>query len=103
MMLHFDRRYLKDIVSGRKRITIRYGHRYRVRPGNVLYLAVEGKPVARARLTEVTVKPLRKLTPHEIKMEGYKSFSALLRALRRHYPQITPGDYVTVLKWKLIR
>jgi len=102
-MLHFREEYLRDVVSGRKRITIRYGRKYSVRPGNVVYLAVKGRPVARAKITSVQVKKLRDPTDHEVKMEGFKSLNALLRHLRRIYPDIRPDSYVTVLKWKLLK
>jgi len=102
-MLHFREEYLRDVLSGRKRITIRYGRKYDVRPGNIVFLAVKGRPVARAKITSVQVKRLRDLTDHEIKMEGFRSLRALVRHLRRIYPDICPDSYVTVLKWKLLR
>lgn len=101
-MLHFKEQYLRDVVSGKKRITIRYGRKYDVRPGNIVFLAVKGKPVAKARITSVQVKKLRDLTEHEVKMEGFKSLHALIKHLRHIYPDIGPDSYVTVLKWKLL-
>ncbi len=103
MMLHFRPEYEKDVLTGRKRITIRYGRKYDVRPGNIVYLAVRGKPIARAKITHVYVKKLRELSEHEIKMEGFKSLHALIKHLRRIYPDIGPDSYVTVLRWKLLR
>ncbi|NPA76272.1 MAG: ASCH domain-containing protein [Candidatus Diapherotrites archaeon] len=102
MMLHFSPRYRKDLISGKKRMTIRYGRKYRVRPGNVVFLAVGNVPIARAKITSVQVKQLNRLTPQEIRMEGYRSFDDLLANLRKHYPEITPQSYVTVIKWALM-
>ncbi len=101
-MLHFDRRYAEDILSGKKRMTIRYGRKYRVRPGNVVFLTVGNTPIARAKITSVQVKQLGRLTPAEIRMEGYRSFEDLLSNLRRHYPDIRKDSYVTVIKWVLM-
>jgi len=44
----------------------------------------------------------RRLSPEEIRMEGFRSFSDLLANLRKHYPDITPKSYVTVIKWVLM-
>ncbi len=102
MMLHFSPRYRRDIVTGKKRMTIRYGRKYRVRPGNIVFLAVGNEPVARAKITSVQVKQLNRLNPEEIRMEGFRSFDELLSNLRKHYPEITPKSYVTVIKWVLM-
>ncbi len=103
MMLHFRPEYERAVVSGRKRITIRYGRKYDVRPGNIVFLAVRGRPVAKARITHVYVKKIRDLSEHEIKMEGFRSLNALIRQLRRIYPDIGPDSPVTVIRWKLLR
>lgn len=102
-MLHFRPEYERDVLSGKKRITIRYGRSYDVRPGNIVFLAVRGKPIARAKITHVYVKKLRELSEHEIKMEGFKSLNALIKHLRRIYPDITPDSPVTIIRWKLLR
>ena len=101
-MLHFKEEYLRDIVSGRKRVTIRYGRNYDLRPGNTVFLAVRGRPVARARVTSVQVVKLRDLTERHLKMEGFRSLSDLLQHLRRIYPSIRPDSRVTVIEWKLL-
>jgi len=101
-MLHFSPRYRKALVAGKKRMTIRYGRKYRVRPGNVVFLAVGNEPIARAKITSVQVKQLNRLTRDEIRMEGFHSFNDLLENLRKHYPDITPRSYVTVIKWVLM-
>jgi hypothetical protein len=102
MMLHFSERYKKDLLSGKKRMTIRYGRKYRVRPGNIVFLAVKNVPLVRAKITSVQTKQLNRLTPQEIRMEGYSNFNELFENLRKHYPDIRPDSYVTVIKWVLM-
>ena len=99
-MLHFKEEYLKDIISGRKRITIRYGRNYDVRPGNTVVLTVRGRPVARAKITSVQAMKLRDLTERHVKMEGFRSLADLLQYLRRIYPRICLDSCVTVMEWE---
>ncbi len=99
-MLHFLPRYVKDILSGKKRATVRLG-RKGVKAGSVVYLSVGGRPFARARVVKVVTKKLKELTPEEIKKEGHRNFSELFRELRKIYPVISPEDEVTYIEWRI--
>ncbi len=101
MMLHFLPRYVKDILSGKKTATVRLG-RKGVKPGMIVYLAVSGRPFAKAKIVSVKVKKLKELTAEEIRKEGSKSFSELVRDLRRIYPVISPEDEVTYIEWRIV-
>ena len=100
MMLHFLPHYVKDILSGKKRATVRLG-RKGVKKGMVIYLSAGGRPFARARVVRVKYGKLKELGPQEIKAEGYSSFSELLRELRKIYPVISPEDEVTYIEWRI--
>jgi len=101
MMLHFLPKYVKDVLSGKKRATVRLG-RKGVREGMVIYLAVGGRPFAKARVVRVSHKRLKELTPDEIRKEGYRSLPELLRELRKIYPVISPEDEVTYIEWQIL-
>ena len=101
MMLHFLPRYVKDILSGRKVATVRLGKKG-VRPGMIVYLAVSGRPFAKARVVSVRVKKLKELTTEEIKKEGSRSFSELVKELRQIYPVISPEDEITYIEWRIV-
>ena len=101
MMLHFLPRYVKDILSGKKRATVRLGKRG-VREGMTIFLAVGGRPFARARVVRVSFKKLKDLSPEEVRKEGHSSLSDLLKELRRIYPVISPEDEVTYIEWQMV-
>ncbi len=101
MMLHFRPEYVRAILSGRKRSTIRIGARH-VRPGMVIVLAAGGKPFAKARVVSVKRKRIREITEDEIRKEGFSDFAELYAALRSHYPGISLDDEVTIIEWLLI-
>ena len=101
MMLHFLPRYVKDILSGKKRATVRLGKKG-VRPGMTIYLSVGGRPFAKAKVVAVRYKKLKELTEEEVKKEGYRSVSELLRELRKIYPVISPEDEVTYIEWRIV-
>ncbi len=101
MMLHFRPEYVKQILSGKKRMTVRLGVR-NVRPGMIIILAAGGKPFARARVVSVRRKRVRDITDEEVKKEGYSDFTEFYAALRSLYPGISLDDEVTIIEWRLI-
>ncbi|NPA86868.1 MAG: ASCH domain-containing protein [Candidatus Diapherotrites archaeon] len=101
MMIHFLPKYVRSVLSGKKRATVRLG-RKGVKPGMTVYLAVGGRPFAKAKVVKVSHKKLKELSPEEIKKEGYSSFKELLRELREIYPVISPEDEVTYIEWRIL-
>ena len=100
MMLHFRPEFVSKIMSGGKRATIRLGKKG-VKQGMIIFLAVGGRPFARARVVKVSYKKLKELTDHEIRAEGHSSLPELLADLRKIYPSISPEDTVTYIEWRL--
>jgi len=100
MMLHFRPEFVRKIISGEKRATIRLGKKD-VREGMTVYLAVGGRPFARARIVRVSYKKLKELTRHEIRSEGYTSLPDLISDLKKIYPALSPDDMVTYIEWRL--
>lgn len=100
MMLHFRPEFVRKILTGEKRATIRLGKKG-VKEGMIIYLAVGNRPFARAKVVRVSYKKLKELTNHEIRSEGYVSLVDLLSDLKKIYPAISPDDMVTYIEWRL--
>ncbi len=93
--------YVKDILSGRKRATIRLGivklkH-------NELIVHGGGRPVAKIRVTNVRYKRVSELTDEDAAIDGFASKEELLEALRRAYGEVRPDDYVTIIEFEVVQ
>ncbi len=93
--------YVDDILSGRKRATIRLGivklkH-------NELIVHGGGRPVAKIRVTNVRYKKVSELTDEDAAIDGFRSKEELLEALRRAYGEVRPDDYVTIIEFEVVQ
>lgn len=95
-----SRRYLGDLLSGRKRATIRLG---RLRPGREAIIHSGGRIVAVAEVVEVRHERFSELGEEEARLDGWSSVEELKRALKAHYPYISDDDYVTVIIFGAVR
>ncbi|ALU12045.1 hypothetical protein EYM_07465 [Ignicoccus islandicus DSM 13165] len=93
--------FVDEILSGRKRATIRLGI---WKPKfNELILHGGGRPFAIVRITDVEYKRVKDLTEEDARADGFNSMEELMRSLRRVYPHLNEEDYVTILKFQLIK
>lgn len=93
--------YVDDILSGRKKATIRLGIvklRYKE-----LIVHGGGRPIAKVRVTNVRYKRVVELTDEDAKLDGFKNKEELLEALRKAYGEIKPNDYVTIIEFEVIQ
>ncbi len=93
--------YVDDILSGRKKATIRLGivklkH-------NELIVHGGGRPVAKIRVTNVRYKRVSELTDEDAAIDGFRSKEELLEALRRAYGEVRPDDYVTIIEFEVVQ
>ncbi len=88
----------ENILSGKKQITIREGHRgYKTGPAIVCsYLEPWAVMVD---ITDVRYCTLGDVMEEEYKADGFNSQEELLSGLRKFYPQIEYTSPVTVVKW----
>ncbi len=93
--------YVDDILSGRKRATIRLG-RVKVKYDELIVHG-GGRPVAKVRVVNVTYKKVKELTDEDAKKDGFRNVNELLRALQRAYGRISPDDVVTIIEFELIQ
>ncbi|WP_341871665.1 ASCH domain-containing protein [Pyrolobus fumarii] len=93
--------YVDDILSGRKKATIRLGivklkHSELIVHGG-------GRPVAKIRVTNVRYKKVSELTDEDAAIDGFSSREELLEALRKAYGEVKPDDYVTIIEFEVIQ
>jgi Uncharacterized conserved protein len=95
--LKFKKRYLQMILEGRKRSTIRLGRL--VLRDRLLTIVGDGKPIALARVDEVTYKKVRELTDEDARVDGFRGLIDLFRELRRIYGDFGLEDDVTIIRF----
>ena len=93
--------YVDDILSGRKKATIRLG-KVKVKY-NELIVHGGGRPVAKIRVTNVVYKKVRELTDEDAQKDGFKSLRELLEALRKVYGNLSPDDVVTIIEFDVVQ
>lgn len=94
-----DKKMRDAILDGKKKITIREGHRdYPV--GQKVMLCCNLVPWAvMATITNVRHCTLQEVTRGELYAEGFSSHEELLRDLRQYYPNISSSSPITIIGW----
>ncbi len=99
--LMLKKEYGELLLSGRKKATVRLGI---VRPKyEEIIVHSGGRPIAKIRVTGVEVKRVAELTEEDARIDGFESREELLEALRRSYGSISPSDYVTIIRFELVK
>jgi hypothetical protein len=94
--------YVDDILSGRKRATVRLG-RVRVKYDELIVHG-GGRPVAKVRVTGVRYKRVSELTPEDARIDGFESVEELIRALEKAYGRrLRPDDVVTIIEFEVVQ
>jgi hypothetical protein len=94
--------YVNDILSGRKRATIRLG-RVQLKY-NELIVHGGGRPVAKVRVENIVYKRVSELTDEDAKKDGFRNVKELLEALERAYGRkLKPDDTVTIIEFSVIQ
>lgn len=93
--------YVKDILEGRKKATIRLGIvklKY-----DELIVHGGGRPVAKVKVTNVRYKKVKELTDEDAKLDGFRNVAELIAALQKAYGRINPDDYVTIIEFEVVQ
>ncbi len=94
-------RYVLDILSGRKKATIRYGI---VKPKyKEMIVHGGGKPVAKIVVERVYYKRVKELNDEDAFKDGFNSREELLEELRKVYPSISADDWVTIIEFRVVK
>ncbi len=95
----FKRMFLEQVLSGKKRTTIRLGI---VRPRySEVYIACENYVYAIAEIERIEYLKVHELDEDIVKSEGFKCKEELLKALKRIYGKLNTTDYVTLIWFKV--
>ncbi|AEC51996.1 hypothetical protein PNA2_1081 [Pyrococcus sp. NA2] len=100
--LKFDGKYKDDIISGRKRATIRLGRKVNLKPGENVLVHAGGYVLGKARITNVVTKKVSELTDEDARKDGFRNREELLEALRQHYKFVRPDSPATIVEFEMI-
>ena len=92
-------KYVRDVLEGRKRATVRVG-RYAVKSRDV-FLHSGGRVVAKLRIERVYHKRFSELDDEDARLDGHPNAKALRRELRRIYGHLRPDTPVTVIVFRV--
>ena len=101
--MKFKPEYLKLLVSGRKRSTIRLERKYR--EGEVVYIAdTSGRIYGKARIIRVQEKPIKSLNKADALIDGFEDVRELREALYDIYGKLSRDKkiyiyYLEILGW----
>ena len=94
--------YASLVLSGVKRATVRLGvvvPRYKE-----VIIHSGGRPIAKARIVDVTYKRVAELTDEDARLDGFSSVAELLEALGRAYGRnIDENSVVSVIKFEVVQ
>jgi hypothetical protein len=94
-------RYVEDILSGRKKATIRRGI---VKPKyDEIIVHGGGRPIAKIRVTRVYYKRVYELSDEDALKDGFNSREELIKELKQVYPGIRDDEYVTIIEFEVIQ
>jgi len=91
-----SRKYVKLLLSGKKRSTIRPGV---LKVAEKVYIHSEGRIVAVAEVEEVVYKRVGELTDKDAQIDGFSSRDELVAFLKKRYPGLKDSSIVTVIKF----
>ena len=98
-----DSQMRADILTGRKAISIREGHRD-YQPGTSVMLCCHIEPWAvMADITSVRHCSAKDVTSEEIADDGFSGFQDFLTQMRRFYPIFNESTLVTIIRWNNLR
>jgi len=98
--LSFKRDYLNSVLSGRKRTTIRLGI---VTPRTPrVYLECNGKIYGELYIESTEYVKFSELTEKDAVRDGFNSLEELKDALKNIYTNLSGGDWVTIIHFRLI-
>lgn len=87
------------VLDGRKKITIREGHRD-YKPGKVILCCHLEPWAVSADIVSVRHTTLGEVTDEEYESDGFADRENMLAVMRRFYPNITSDSPVTVIRWE---
>ncbi len=100
--LEFDGRYATEILSGKKRATVRLGRRPNLKPGDEVLIHAGGYVIGKAVIEKIDSKTLKELTDEEAFLDGFSSREELMKALKSHYRYVNDDSTAHVIVFRLV-
>lgn len=99
--IRFKPKYLENVLSGKKRVTVRYGV---VKPRfNFVYIVCCNEIYGEAFITRVVYTRLGKVGEDVAAAEGLESREELVNELREIYGDLKDDDVVSVIYFTVVR
>lgn len=102
LLISPDPQMWADILSEKKKITIREGHRD-YQPGPAILCCHLTSRAVMVDITNVRYCTLKEVTEEEYRADGFNSREELLAGLQNFYPDMTFNTPVTVIRWQNVR
>jgi len=93
--------FVKPLLEGVKKATIRLG--IVVPKYDEVIVHGGGRPIAKAKITEVVYKKVSELTDSDAVLDGFSSREELIEALKKVYGRMSSDDIVTIIKFEVIQ
>ena len=97
--LEIDGKYIEEIMSLRKKTTIRLGRREYNHKVCILFNNATAIIVI---ISGTQTKNYSQLNSTDAQLDGFASLNDLLVALKKHYPKISETDNVTIIEFNLM-
>lgn len=94
--LLFSKKYLENLLSGKKLSTVRVGYK-KYRPGDIVLVLCGGFVLGRVKIVRVECKRFIDLTEEDARRDGFNSLHELRRALMQHYPRVRANTIFTII------
>ncbi|WP_202318695.1 ASCH domain-containing protein [Archaeoglobus neptunius] len=91
--LEFRRKYVNQLLSGKKRITIR--NWTNLKEGDDVFVHCGGKIIGKAHIKSIRRKKVSELTEREAKLDGFRSLEEMLNEIRK----LGYGDEIYVIEF----
>ena len=99
--INFDEEYVKMILSGEKKTTIRKGLKnYPV--GKIVEFTANNKVFCKARILKAVVKRLKELNDKDAMEDGFKNKEELVKALKKIYGDFRDDEFVTIVHFEVV-
>ncbi|RLI75698.1 ASCH domain-containing protein [Archaeoglobales archaeon] len=99
--INFDEEYVKIILDGKKRTTIRKGLKnYPV--GKIVEFTSNNKVFCKARILKAVVKRLKELNDKDAIDDGFENKEELVKALKRIYGEVRDDEFVTIVHFEVV-
>jgi hypothetical protein len=98
--LSFHARHLDAVLSGAKRITMRFQDPVSVGPALLVFELPE-PVVSKGHIVATVGRKVHEVTDDEARADGFAGREAVLPALREYYPQLHSDDDIVIVSFEL--